>query len=151
MTRVLDAAELPASESACQRLIHCAAAHVDAGDYAAFCGLFTSDGVLERPDGSILRGPSDILAAYQRRPAHRQTLHVISNTRFVDVSENGARGISLVTLWACDRKTESGSLGRSVEQALVLGEFDDLFCRVGAEWRIAQRRARFLMHVPVAA
>lgn len=135
-----------AVEATCRRLIHDAAAYIDSNDYAAFSGLFTAGGVLVRPDGSILNGPQAILAAYQGRPAHRMSLHVISNTRFSDVSENGCRAISLVTLWAADSRAESGSLGRAVEQPLVLGEFDDSFVRDGGAWRFARRSARFLMH-----
>ena len=133
-------------ESACQRLIYRAAACIDANEFSAFCELFTSDGILERPDGSVLNGPSAILAAYQARPVHRMSLHVISNTRFTDVSENVCRATSLVTLWASDSRNESGPHGRAVEQALVLGEFDDSFSLVDGVWRIARRRARFLMH-----
>ncbi len=140
-----------AVEAACRRLIHDAAAYVDGNDYAAFSGLFTADGVLVRPDGSLLNGPQAILAAYQGRPAHRMSLHVISNTRFSDVSENGCRAISLVTLWASDSRFESGSLGRAVEQPLVLGEFDDSCVCNGGIWQFARRSARFLMHAPKPA
>lgn len=135
-------------EGACQRLIYLAAARVDAGDYAAFCGLFTADGLLVRPDGSSLRGPDAILAAYRARPAHRMTRHVVSNTFFFDVSAQSCRATSLVTLWGCDSRTVCGPSGYPVEQPLILGEFDDSFHREEAGWRIATRRARFLMHTP---
>ncbi|MES2415193.1 MAG: nuclear transport factor 2 family protein [Pseudomonadota bacterium] len=135
-------------EAACQQVMYNAAAFVDANNYEAFCGMFMPQGTLQRPDGSVLNGREAILAAYRSRPVHRMSLHVISNTRFGDVSENGCRATSLVTLWAADSRTEAGPQGRAVEQSLVLGEFEDSFALDGSDWRIASRKARFLMHAP---
>ena len=149
--RVISSVERLETEADCQRLIFLAGAFVDGGDYAAFSGLFTAQGQLERPDGSVLSGQTEILAAYQNRPQNRMTLHVISNTRFSEVSENACQAISLVTLWSSDRRAETGSLGRALEQPLVLGEFDDRFSHTCDGWRIERRRARFLMQAGVAA
>lgn len=139
------------TEAACQRLIYLAGAFVDDTDYLSFCALFTTDGRLERPDGSVLSGRPEILAAYQSRPLHRQTVHVISNTRFAEVLENTCEATSLVTLWATDRTTEAGPFGRAAEPPLVLGVFEDKFSQTLDGWRIASRRARFLMHAGGAA
>ncbi len=138
-------------ETACQRVIHDAAAFVDGNDFSAFCGLFTEDGQLQRPDGSILKGREAILAAYKARPAQRMSLHVISNTRFRDVTENDCRATSLVTLWASDSSLEAGPQGRAAVQPLVLGGFDDNFVLDGGVWRLASRKATFFMHVPKTA
>jgi hypothetical protein len=139
-TRVLEI------EAACQRVIYAAAAFIDGNDFASFSGLFVEGGSLQRPDGSILTGRDAILAAYMARPVWRMSLHVISNTRFSDVSENGCRATSLVTLWASDSRSEAGPQGRPVVQPLVLGEFDDSFVLDGGVWRFASRKAAFLMH-----
>ncbi len=138
-------------EAACTRVIHAAAAYVDGNDYEAFCGLFTETGTLQRPDGSVLKGREAILAAYRARPAHRMSLHVISNTLFTDVSENDCRATSLVTLWASDSRSPAGPQGRAVVQPLVLGGFDDSFILDGGVWRLASRKASFFMHAPQAA
>ncbi|MES2912820.1 MAG: nuclear transport factor 2 family protein [Pseudomonadota bacterium] len=138
-------------EAACRRVIYAAAAFVDGNDFASFSGLFVAGGTLQRPDGSVLTGQGAILAAYQARPAWRMSLHVISNTRFSDVSENGCRATSLVTLWASDNRSDSGPQGRAVVQPLVLGEFDDSFVLDNGAWRFASRRAAFLMHASQSA
>lgn len=143
--RVISSLERLEIEADCQRVIYLAGAFVDGGDYGAFSGLFTAQGQLERPDGSVLSGQAEILAAYQGRPPHRMTLHVISNTRFAGVSENTCHATSLVTVWASDHRTETGPLGRAVEQPLVLGAFDDRFSHTPDGWRIERRQARFLM------
>ena len=137
-------------EGECRRLVARAAVLSDAGDHAAFADLFCTDGVLVRPDGSALNGPAAILTAYQSRPAHRVTRHVISGTLFSEVSATNCRAISLVTLWACDNRVPAGPLGRPLSQPLVLGEFDD-WLRFGKQgWRIARREARFLIHAPLS-
>ncbi len=143
---VISASRVLEIEAGCLRVIHAAAAFIDGNDFDAFCGLFVPEGLLQRPDGSVLKGRDAILAAYKARPAWRMSLHVISNTRFSDVSENGCRATSLVTLWASDSRTDAGPQGRAVAQPLVLGEFDDSFVPDGSDWRIARRNARFLMH-----
>ena len=145
---VTNASRLLEIEAACQSVIYSAAAFVDGNDFASFCGLFVEGGVLQRPDGSVLKGRDAILAAYEGRPAYRMSLHVISNTRFSDVSENECRATSLVTLWASDSRSDIGPQGRAVVQPLVLGEFDDSFVLDGGVWRFASRKAAFLMHAP---
>lgn len=147
----LAASRVLETEAACQRVIYAAAAFIDGNDFASFAGLFVEGGTLQRPDGSVLKGRDAILAAYQARPASRMSLHVISNTRFSDVSENGCRATSLVTLWASDSRSEAGPQGRAVVQPLVLGEFDDSFVLDGGVWRFASRKAAFLMHAPKPA
>ncbi len=137
-------------ENDCRHLIARAAAFSDANDHTAFAGLFDLDGVLVRPDGTSLAGPAAILAAYQSRPAHRVTRHVLSGTFFSDLSEAECRATSQVTLWVCDSRVPAGPLGRPLSQPLVLGEFDD-WLRVGKQgWRIARREARFLIHAPLS-
>ena len=134
-----------AIEDECRRIVALAAAHSDAGDHAAFSDLFCPDGVLVRPDGTVLQGPQAILAAYLQRPAHRMTRHVISGSLFSDVSATQCHAISTVTLWVGDTRVPATPLGRPVSQAVVVGEFDDHFERVGEIWCIARREARFLL------
>ena len=137
-------------EDDCRRLVARAAAFSDANDHSAFASLFDLDGVLVRPDGTSLAGPAAILAAYQSRPAHRLTRHVLSGTLFSEVSAADCRATSQVTLWVCDNRVPAGALGRPLSQPLVLGEFDDWF-RLGKQgWRIARREARFLIHDPLS-
>lgn len=139
-------AELLARE-ACRDLVLEAAAAVDAHEPDALAALFTEDAVLLRPGGEPLQGRAAIRDAYAGRPATRITRHVVSNQR-VTLSADGAsaRVQSLVLLWSGDASDAAGAQGRPARGPQVLGEFDDRMQLAGDRWRIAERRASFLLH-----
>lgn len=139
--------ELVARE-ACRNLVLDAAAAVDARDPDAFAALFAEDGVLVRPGGEPLRGRAAIRDAYARRPATRITRHLVSNQR-VKFEDGGrtARVHSQVVLWGGEENDAAGPQGRPAKGPLVAGEFDDrLRCTEEEGWRIAERRASFVLH-----
>ena len=133
-------------ESACRELIHRGAAAVDGNDAAAFAALFTADGVLERPSGAALHGREAIRGAYASRPADRITRHVVTNILVEPIDAGRARATSTVLLWSGTTKDASGPYGRPAEPRQVLGEFHDNLVQTDEGWRIANRRALFVLH-----
>ena len=133
-------------ERACSRLVLLAAEHADQHRAAEFAALFVPEAVLSRPNAEPLRGCEAIHAAYAQRPASRFTRHVVTNIRVEVLSATEARAASLVLLWAGSTDDEPGPRGRPAQAGQVLGEFDDRFTLTPDGWRIASRRASFLLH-----
>jgi uncharacterized protein (TIGR02246 family) len=135
------------ARDACRTLVLDAAAAVDARQPDAFAALFAEDGVLVRPGGEPLRGRDAIRDAYARRPATRITHHLVSNQR-VTLAPDGttAQVHSMVVLWSGDETDATGPQGRRANGPQVVGEFHDSMRLTGEGWRIAERRAGFLLH-----
>ncbi len=130
----------------CRSLVIASAAAVDERQPDALAALFTEDGMLVRPGGEPLRGRAAIRAAYASRPAERITRHVVSNQRVTLGSDGSARVRSLVTLWSGHEGDASGAQGRPARGPQVLGEYDDELRLTEEGWRIAVRRAGFVLH-----
>jgi hypothetical protein len=133
-------------ERACERLVLAFAHFSDHLEYESLAALFTSDGIMQRPNGDLLNGRDAILNAYRARPAGRITRHVCSNIRITVESSDRARGLTYAVLYSgSSTGPANGHFGFKVEQQLV-GEFEDEFVLTADGWRIAVRRARFVMH-----
>lgn len=135
-----------AIERACARLVLESAAANDRGDYEAFAALFTANGVLHRPAGAPLRGAEEIVASYASRPSDRITRHVCSNILVEVESQQCARGLTYVLLYAADGSQPANQFGVRCDPRVLVGELDDVFERTHEGWRIAERNARFVMH-----
>lgn len=133
-------------EHSCSRLVIESIAANDRQDYDAFAALFTSDGLLHRPSGEPLRGPDEIAASYRLRPTSRITRHVCTNILVHVDSQYSARATSYVVLYGADAAQIGGSFGVKCESRTLIGELEDEFRRTPVGWRIAERRARFVMH-----
>jgi hypothetical protein len=134
-------------ERACTRLILESAAANDRQDFEAFAALFTEKGVLHRPAGDPLRGPAAIAESYISRPPERVTRHVCTNILIHVDSAATARGSTYVILYSADATGSSDRrFGLTAEPRKLLGEFEDRFELTADGWRIAERRARFVMH-----
>ena len=135
------------AESACHALVLAAADAVDRQDPAAFVALFTPDGVLVRPDGSLLQGRDTIHAAYAARPAERMTRHLICN-QAVQLGPDGTTATSRCTvlLWSGRRSDPETPKGRPADGLQQVGEIDDELVLTGEGWRIARRDARFVFY-----
>jgi hypothetical protein len=134
-------------ERACTRLILESAAANDRQDFEGFAALFTPNGVLHRPAGEPLRGPTAIEQSYLSRPAERVTRHVCTNILIHVESAARARGSTYVILYSADATGSSDRrFGLTAEPRKLLGEFEDRFELTEDGWRIAERRARFVMH-----
>jgi uncharacterized protein (TIGR02246 family) len=133
-------------EHACARLVLESVAANDRQDYEAFADFFTTDGLLHRPSGEPLCGRDEIVASYRLRPRNRITRHVCSNILIEAESPRSARGTTYVVLYAADAEQAGGSFGVKCEPRTLIGELEDRFELTAIGWRIAERRARFVMH-----
>ena len=141
-----EAIERLIAESACRALAIAAAEAVDHQDHAAFAALFAPDGVLVRPDGSLLQGRAAIHAAYAARPSERLTRHLICNHRVDLAAEGSARSRCTVLLWSGRRSDAETPKGRPADALQQVGEIDDELMLTPVGWRIARREARFILH-----
>ena len=134
-------------EQSCERLVLDFAYFSDHRENEALAELFTSDGTMTRPSGDTLVGRPAILKEYQSRPAGRITRHLCTNIRIVVESEDHARGLTYaVVYYAVANEPPLQHFGRKVEPRQLIGEFEDEFVRTDDGWKIASRRACFVMH-----
>jgi uncharacterized protein (TIGR02246 family) len=137
-----------AIERACERLVLDFAHFSDHHNPDALVSLFTPDGRMERPSGDVLVGREAILKSYRARPAGRVTRHVCTNIRITVESADRALGLTYAIVYAANaNKPPDGHFGIPAEPRQLVGEFEDEFLRTEEGWRIASRRARFVMHV----
>jgi ketosteroid isomerase-like protein len=134
-------------ERACERLVLDFAFFSDHRDYEALASLFTPDGTMARPSGAPLSGRAAILDAYRSRPADRMTRHICTNIRITVESPERARGFTYALLYTANaNEPPERHLGIKADASHMVGEFEDDFVRTEDGWRIASRRARFVMH-----
>ena len=134
-------------EQSCERLVLDFAYFSDHRENEELAELFTSDGTMTRPSGDTLVGRPAILKEYQSRPAGRFTRHLCTNIRIVVESEDRARGLTYALVYsAVANEPPLQHFGRKVEPRQLIGEFEDEFVRTAAGWKIASRRAHFVMH-----
>jgi len=134
-------------ERACERLVLDFAYYSDRQEYEALAALFTRDGTMVRPTGDSLAGRDAILKAYQSRGAGRITRHVCTNIRIVVDSVDRARGLTYAVVYAANaNQPPEAHFGIRMEPRQLVGEFEDEFVRTDEGWRIASRRARFVMN-----
>ena len=129
---------------ACRDLVLRSVAAMDANAPAQLADLFTDEGEIVRPNGSVLRGREAIRASYSQRSAERITRHLVTNI-VVDVhSTREASSVSYVMLWSGSTTDAEAPQGRPVQREQV-GEFEDGFVHTPTGWRIARRAARFIL------
>jgi len=133
-------------EHACTRLVLESIAANDRQDYEAFAALFTSDGLLHRPNGEPLCGRDEIIASYRTRPRNRITRHICTNILVHVDSPQSARGTTYVVLYTADSLQSVKHYGAKCDPRTLIGELEDQFRLTNDGWRIAERRARFVMH-----
>jgi hypothetical protein len=134
-------------ERACERLVLDFAYFSDRQDYESLVALFAPDGVMARPSGDPLAGRAAILKSYLSRPAGRITRHICSNIRITVESQNRARGLTYAVVYSANAATPpEAHFGIKADARHLIGEFEDDFVRTDEGWRIASRRARFVMH-----
>lgn len=132
-------------ERACRDLVLRAARHADNDEPERLAALFTTDGRLQRPDGSVLEGRDAIAAAYAQRAPGRLTRHLVVATQVEVVSAAQAHASSQVLLWIGSSDEPVGPRGRPV-RSQVVGEFADRLALTADGWRLSRREARFIMH-----
>jgi hypothetical protein len=134
-------------ERACERLVLDFAYFSDRADYDSLAALFTPDGTMARPSGDPLVGRPAILEAYRSRPSGRITRHVCTNIRITVESAERASGLTYAVVYSGDSsRAPESHFGIQADPRRLVGEFEDQFVKTAEGWRIAARRARFLMH-----
>jgi hypothetical protein len=134
-------------ERACERLVLDFAYLSDLQDYLGLAALFTNDGVMIRPTGDPLVGRAAILKSYQSRPAGRLTRHICTNILITVESADRATGLTYAIVYSANaNEPPIGHFGQKADPRSLVGEFLDEFVRTSEGWRIATRRARFVMH-----
>jgi len=146
ITTTLSEQERLLIEHACTRLVLESIAANDRQDYVAFAELFTSDGVLHRPNGQPLRGRDEIVESYRTRPRNRITRHICTNILIRVESPQAAHGTTYVVLYSADSLISDKYFGAKCEPRTLIGELEDRFKLTVDGWRIAERRAKFVMH-----
>ena len=136
-----------AAMSACEELIVDFCDLMDEGDVAGALDSHLDDPVFHDVDGTRITGKADA-AEWLRRVRFsypgRATLHVPSNLRFADVTDDHARCRVLVTLYdLTEPDGEQRARARSPDLRGVVAE-DIQFQRAGACWRFKERRISFL-------
>jgi uncharacterized protein (TIGR02246 family) len=139
--------ELLAAEAACRALVLQGAEAVDGGDAAGFAALFVPDGLLVRPDGSLLQGRAAIAQAYVSRAPDRLTQHLVCNQQVtVDLAAGTALVRSKVLLWTGQHSTPHTPKGRAADALTQVGELVDTLAHTPEGWRIRSRRAQFILY-----
>jgi uncharacterized protein (TIGR02246 family) len=134
-------------ERACERLVLDFAYFSDHQDYERLAALFTPDGTMTRPTGDALAGRDAILKSYQSRPVGRLTRHVCTNIRITVDSPDRASGLTYAVVYSANAsRPPEAHFGIQADPRQLVGQFEDEFARTDEGWRIASRRARFVMH-----
>jgi len=124
--------EIIAIERACERLVVDFAYFVDRREYESLGRLFTENGTMTRPSGSVLAGREAIVSSYKATPAERVTRHICTNIRIIVDSADRARGMTYAVVYSKNGNPR-------------VGEFEDEFLRTAEGWRIVSRVARFVI------
>lgn len=136
-------------ERACERLVFDFAYFSDRQDYESLAALFTPDGAMTRPAGDVLVGRAAIIDSYRSRGAGRITWHSCTNVRITVESVDRARGLTYAIVYSANaNRPPEAHFGIPADPRHLIGEFEDEFVRTEEGWRIAARRARFIMHTP---
>ena len=135
-----------AARAACGDLVQQGADAVDSGHADAFAALFTPDGSLQRPDGTVLQGRAAIAAAYAARDPERLTQHLVCNQQVdLDAQATSATVRSKVLLWSGRHSSPLTPQGRAADALSQVGEFVDALVLTPEGWRIRHREARFIL------
>jgi hypothetical protein len=132
---------------ACERLVLDFAHFSDSQDYESLAGLFAPNGTMVRPSGDSFVGRAAIIESYRSRPAGRITRHVCTNIRITIESADRAHGLTYAVVYSANaNQPPEAHFGVKADPRQLVGEFEDEFVRTEEGWRIASRRARFVMH-----
>lgn len=133
-------------ERACERVIVDSATFNDRREFAALAGLYTTDGVVVRPNGQRLEGRAAIEEAYAAGPSGRVTRHLCSNVRVEVDGPDAARATTMVLIVSGQRSDDPDvTLGVVPGERHLVGEFADRLVRTEEGWRIAERHATITM------
>ena len=139
----MDLLQLLQAEKACRDVVLSAAQAVDQQQYEALVALFTEDATLVRPGGALLRGRSEILAAYMSKDPNRITHHLVCNHQ-VTFSDSGmAESRCKVLLYASHKHRDLTPQGRLADPTHQVGVIVDTLSLTEQGWKIQNRNAWF--------
>jgi ketosteroid isomerase-like protein len=118
---------------------------LDAGDIAGVASWMAPEGVWHR-QGQVLRGPAEVLAALQQRPAGRVTAHLVNNL-VVDLDEAGdtASVRYMLLVFRHDRQQEGTGPVAIAGSLLSITETTDVWRKMpGAGWQAVLKEGRTL-------
>lgn len=128
-----------ADRRACEALIHAFCHFIDHGEAPRVVGLFTEDGTFDRK-GAVLRGHAALAEAMTRRPPGMVTRHLCSQTVLRTESPERILGTTSFMLLRRDG-ADPGADASPLACLEAVGDFEDVFVRTEAGWRIASRKA----------
>lgn len=123
----------------CEALIHAFCHFIDHGEAVKVVDLFTPDGVFDRR-GAALRGHAELAAAMAKRSAQVVTRHVCSNIVLRAESPTRIAGTTSFLFFRRD-DAQPGVDARPAACLEAIGNYEDVFERTDAGWRIASRKA----------
>ena len=133
-------------ERACERVIVDSARFNDRREFSALAALYTTDGLVVRPNGQRLEGRVAIEAAYAAGPPDRVTRHLCSNVRVEVDGPDAARATTAVLIVSGQRSDDPDApFGVLPSERHMVGEFADRLVRTEDGWRIAERHATLAM------
>jgi SnoaL-like domain len=143
---ILNAADKEAFD-ACIHAVTLASVYMDANDADALVQLFTEDLEFVRPStypDVAIRGRAELHATIAERDRRMVSRHVASNIAPRRVSEDRITVKSYYTHFRGWRDVGSDEPIPIADTLRSMGEYEDHFVRVGREWLIARRVAKFL-------
>ncbi|MFA5631267.1 MAG: nuclear transport factor 2 family protein [Porticoccaceae bacterium] len=139
----MDEVQMMLAERACQRLALLYSHYIDQGQASRAVDLFTDNGVWTFADQRF-EGRAELRRFLEEREAmtHRLSRHVITNHLVDVVDANNATGI----MYLVHLQDNSGAEGaKSLQgQPRMVGQYEDVYVRTEAGWRIKSRRASAL-------
>jgi hypothetical protein len=133
--------ERAAIEWRCSQLVARFALLNDASDYENLVACFTEDAIFTRPTmpDKIMQGRQVILEQFRQRPP-RTLRHLMANTVVTAESATRASGTCYMILYAGPPPAPGEAGPPLTDQKPMIGQFRDVFAKVGDEWLFAERR-----------
>jgi len=149
-TAMIDQDERMRIHWACAELVRRSVALSDAERWDDLAALYAEDAEMSRPSDPDrwFKGRAAILESFQRRPP-RTARHLIGNLVVEVVSADEARVSTTVALFIGPARDSAAPVRTS--GPVVIGAYDDLLRRDGADWRIVRRAGSLaLEHAPAS-
>jgi hypothetical protein len=128
-------------ERACAKLIAAFPYHMDHRHYDEIVGLFTPDGIFERP-GVVTKGHDELRRMLINRPTQVATCHICGPTVFTSVSPDSVHSVTYFSLYSGEIPVSGFP---SFDRPAAIAEYHDTFTPTDCGWRFASRKAVVVM------
>lgn len=142
----MDTLQKMAIEQACARLMNQFAVFNDQGRFEDLVDLFIDDAEYARPiaPDAIIKGRSNIKAAFESRPKERVGRHIISNIIVEVISAERAVGSCYALLYSGDINKPAEKFGLQAIPPQLVGEYQDEFVLTPHGWKFSVRKGRII-------